>query len=124
MAATAYDDTVEFLFRHPWATNESDNPVTLLRELEVEHDAALAEIDELTASLDAANEELRRSSPDTLRLVTHQLDELLAFARGLRDAEKISDVEYQHARAIAKRVPPHRAEPSTTSSSASSDGKE
>jgi arginine utilization protein RocB len=108
MACTAFDDTVEFLFRHPWATNESDNPVELLRDLHAEHEAALDEIDELERRLEDYNK--GAADPEALRNARAQVDELLAFVRRLRDAQKISDLEFETAKRIARAVPSHRAE--------------
>jgi hypothetical protein len=110
MVATAHDETQLFLYRHPWATTEADNAVELLRELAVEHEALIAERDELQDDLDDALGQLEEVSPDSIRTLTRQLGDLLCFVRRLRDAEKISEVEYEAAKAIAKRIPEHRAQ--------------
>lgn len=110
MAVTAYDDACRFVELHPWATMESDNPVEILRELHAEHEALIDERNELQADLDEATAKLEEVSPHALTIATSQLDELLRFVRKLHDEQKICDVEWERARAMAKRIPAHLAE--------------
>ena len=106
MAVAAIDDADLFLYRHPWATTEADNPVELLRALASDFEAINAENDELRSALEQAE----KTDPDRLRALSDQVDALMAFVRRLHDDLKISDLEYEHARAIARRTPEHRAQ--------------
>jgi len=89
----AMADAERFLWRHPWATNEIDNAVSLLHELCDEHAAALEQIDQLQDQLD---------EHEALAGKADAADKLLEFVRGLHDALKISDIEFERAQAIAR----------------------
>ena len=89
MAVTAYDEAKTFLFRHPWATTEVDNPVRLLEDLiaQIECGGADTGIHPDDDGVDDGSSLDRAAN-------------LLSFIKDLREQEKISEAEYQIACAI------------------------
>lgn len=114
MAYSAVAEADRFLELHPTFTNETDNPVEILQDLKSEHDDLVNEYNYLSSAHESLKEELAaKSEPsEALRNASAQIDELVAFVRKLHDERKISDVEWERARVISKRVPSHSAQSS------------
>lgn len=104
---TALGDAQRFLHLHPWCTNETDNPVAILRELAAEAEALADSYRNL--AVDHALLERDAGSPERLTNALSQIADLVAFIKRLNADEKISDIECQAACAIARRTPDHLA---------------
>ena len=108
---TAAIESELFLWRHPWASTDVDNPVDLLRDLTKEHEELIEDYNEVTAERDELKVNL--AACDDALALSARLGELLHFVRGLRDTQKISELEYEHAKRIAKRDPAQLAQAAT-----------
>ena len=93
MAVTAFDEAKTFLFRHPGATTDIDDPVRLLEDL----------VYEIKAGGLVNGGDDRGMQPSNQLSVAEENDRvanLLSFIKDLREQEKISEAEYQIACAI------------------------
>lgn len=101
---TSIAEAEHFLWNHPWATTDIDNPVDLLREV-------VSEATQLIERLDEVEHRLRTTvHREREPIAAAQLAELVAFIRRLNAEAKISDFELREALAIAKCVPSHLAD--------------
>lgn len=87
-AATSIDDAKRFLFLHPWATTDLDNPVELLESVVRDFDDELAEAR-------SADDDEDNDFDDQIE--SERVTKLVAFIKKLRDDRKISEAEYQVA---------------------------
>lgn len=91
---TALQEAEAFLWKHPQATTDADNPVELLRDVvseaeDLEHQLENA-VDQ--SDLDAKDAEISK-----LEQKLEHYDRLVAFVRNLNTQQKISDFELRAA---------------------------
>lgn len=88
---TALQEAEAFLWKHPHATTDADNPVELLRDVVGEAEALEHQLENTVdqSALDAKDNEI-----DELNV---KLDRLVLFVRNLNAQQKISDFELRAA---------------------------
>jgi hypothetical protein len=95
MATSALREAERFLYLHPHATTDVDNPVEILREVVAEAGDMEAEIQELedTTTSDDEVAEIR----EELAQAKSVRDRLIAFVKKLHEQQKICDLELRAA---------------------------
>jgi SMC interacting uncharacterized protein involved in chromosome segregation len=95
MATSALREAERFLYLHPHATTDVDNPVELLREVVAEAE----DIEELADELENARRAMVEDAHELeeARGMKKKFDHLVAFVKKLHEQQKICDLELRAA---------------------------